>query len=192
MATVVAGTPPGADGPPPAAEPPPGGPTATLVFGTAPANTLVRCMSDICPEKQPVMVAAGYPKIPLTAEEHKVQFEFQAPGHKTEVMEYTLRAGANTISFTLQPENVVAANVATLRYSGAPTGTTVECMSGPCPDQQVHPVTETFPEIKMSGDNETVLLRFRAPGYRTGVGRYELRRGPNLIPIELDPVPNAN
>jgi len=101
-------------------------------------------MSDICPEKQPVMVAAGYPKIPLTAEEHKVQFEFQAPGHKTEVMEYTLRAGANTISFTLQPENVVAANVATLRYSGAPTGTTVECMSGPCPDQQVHPVTRPF------------------------------------------------
>jgi len=138
------------------------------------------------------MVTAGYPKIPLTAAEQKVQLEFQAPGHKTEVMEYTLRAGANTISFTLQADKPVGASVATLRYSGAPKGTTVECMSGPCPDKKVHPVTETFPEFKMSGDNETVLLRFRAPGYRTGVGRYELRRGANLIPIELDPVPNAN
>lgn len=190
MPTVAAGTPPGADGPPAPQTPPAGNAKlATLQFGNTPPNTLVVCSGDPCPEKAPVLVSAGYPGIPVTGDEVAVRLEFRAPGHTSQALDYTLKPGVNQIDVVLQPVNAQpATNSATLRYSGAPTGTTVECMSGPCPDQQVHPVTEEFPAIPMSGDRETVLLRFRAPGYRTAMGRYELRRGPNLIPIELDPV----
>ncbi len=189
MATVAAGTPPDTAGNPPPTNPPAGnGQAATLEFTNAPTNALVVCSGDVCPVTDPVLVSAGYPQIPLQGEA-AIRLEFRAPGYTSQTSDYTIKPGLNRIAISLQPSNkVTSTQTATLRYSGAPQGTTVECMSGPCPDKAAHPVTEEFPAIPMSGDRETVLFRFRAPGFRTAMGRYELRRGANVIPISLDPI----
>ncbi|MCB9750551.1 MAG: hypothetical protein H6713_11255 [Myxococcales bacterium] len=163
---------------------------ATLSFTSGPAGTTGRCLSDICPVKTDFNVASGYPSIRLTSSPQTVRFEFKSPTHTPKTFVYQLVPGTNTIDFDLGSGGTPSGegNYATLKFNGAPNGATVQCISGACPDKQQHAVTEAYPSIAMSSSEVTILLRFEAPGHRGETARFILQRGPNLIPIDLDPI----
>jgi hypothetical protein len=180
-------TEPGTTTPP---QPPPAGATASLVFSPGPANTTVTCMSGPCPTTTAELITATYPPVPAAPSGTKIQLEFRAPDHKPQVGEYTLYPGTNQIRFTLEPNTPSRPDTATVVFQGAPSGTTVECVSGPCPDKKSHSL-ETFPPIKLKSEEETLLLRFTAPGYRTGMSSYKVTRGANVMPVLLEKAPTG-
>ncbi len=182
---------------PPPAEPPPAEPQppaapgdAKLNFTNGPTGTTGRCLSDVCPVKNDFVVANGYPPIKLSSNPQTVRFEFKSPAHSPKTFVYQLVPGDNTIDFDLGGGGTPSGdgNYATLKFSGGPSGTTVECISGACPDKQKRAVTDPYPNISMSSSEATILLRFQAPGYRAEMARFVLQRGPNLIPIDLEEI----
>lgn len=178
---------PGTTTPP---QPPPAGSTASLVFAPGPTNTTVTCLSGPCPTTTAELITAPYPAVPATPSGTQIQLEFRAPDHKPLITNYTLYPGTNQIRFTLEPTSPVRPDGATLVFQGAPPGTTVECVSGPCPDKKSHAL-DSFPPIKLSRDEETMLLRFTAPGYRTGMSSYKVSRGPNNMSVLLEKAPTG-
>jgi len=171
-------------------QPPPAGSTASLVFGPGPTNTTVTCLSGPCPTTTAELITAPYPAVPAAPGGTQIQLEFRAPDHKPLISNYTLYPGANQIRFTLEPNSPIPPDGATLVFQGAPPGTTVECVSGPCPDKKSHAL-DSFPPIKLSRDEETMLLRFTAPGYRTGMSSYKVSRGPNNMSVLLEKAPTG-
>ncbi len=167
---------------------PPAGATASLVFGPGPTNTTVTCLGGPCPTTTAELISAPYPPVPAAPSGTQIQLEFRAPDHKPQIRNYTLVPGTNQISFTLEPTSPSRPDSATVVFQGAPSGTTVECVSGPCPDKKSHSL-DSFPPIKLERDEETMLLRFTAPGYRTGMSSYKVTRGPNVMPVLLERAP---
>jgi hypothetical protein len=189
-----AGTPP-ADASPPAnppadaGTPPPVDPAtaATLEFARGPQNTIVQCISGPCPTRSADFITVPYPQIPVPASGATIQLEFRAPDHKPFVGTFELKPGRNYIQFNLErPFN--APTTASFQFQGGPSGVTVECVSGPCPDTKPHPL-DKFPEIPLTEDGATLLLRFNAPGYRTAMTSFQVRRGPNIVPVMMERSP---
>lgn len=178
---------PGTTTPP---QPPPAGSTASLVFSQGPTNTTVTCLGGPCPTTTAELITAPYPPVPATPSGTKIQLEFRAPDHKPLVSDYTLYPGTNQIRFTLEPNSPSRPDTATVEFQGAPAGTTVECVSGPCPDKKSHSL-DSFPPIKVKNEEETVLLRFTAPGYRTGTSSYKVTRGQNVMSVLLEKAPTG-
>lgn len=171
--------------PPPApAEP---ATAATLEFARGPQNTIVQCISGPCPTRSADFVTAAYPQIPIPATGASIQLEFRAPDYKPYVGTYELKPGKNYIQFNLE-RAVGAPQTATFQFQGGPSGLTVQCVSGPCPDTKPYPV-EKFPEIPLTEDGGTLLLRFNAPGYRTAMTSFQVRRGPNIVPVLMERSP---
>lgn len=169
-------------------QPPPAGTTASLVFSPGPANATVTCLAGPCPTTTAELITAPYPPVPAAPSGTKIQLEFRAPDHRPQVSEYTLYPGTNQIRFTLEANSPGKPDTATVVFQGAPAGTTVECVSGPCPDKKSHSL-DSFPPIKVKSDEETLLLRFTAPGYRTGMSSYKVTRGANVMPVLLEKAP---
>ena len=143
-----------------------------------------------CPTTTAELITAPYPPVPATPSGTKIQLEFRAPDHKPLVSDYTLYPGTNQIRFTLEPNSPSRPDTATVEFQGAPAGTTVECVSGPCPDKKSHSL-DSFPPIKVKNEEETVLLRFTAPGYRTGTSSYKVTRGQNVMSVLLEKAPTS-
>lgn len=181
---------PPADGGTTPPQPPPAGGTATLVFAPGPANATVKCLSGPCPTLTAELLTAPYPAVAAAPSGTQITLEFNAPDHKPTSVNYTLYPGTNQIRFTLEPVTIPKPDSATLVFQGAPQGTTVQCVSGPCPDKKSHSL-ETFPAVKLDRDDETLLLRFIAPGYRTGMSSYKVNRGPNVMPVLLEKAPTG-
>lgn len=180
-------TEPGATTPPQA---PPAGSTASLVFGPGPSNTTVTCLSGPCPTTTAELITAPYPAVAAAPSGTQIQLEFRAPDHKPLVTNYTLYPGTNQIRFTLESSAPTRPDTTTVVFQGAPSGTTVECVSGPCPDKKSHGL-DNFPAIKLGSEEETLLLRFTAPGYRTGMSSYKVTRGVNVMPVLLEKAPTG-
>ena len=164
---------------------------ATLAFGQVPPYTTAQCMSGPCPTQAPVMIGvAGYPPVPIAGEAATVRFEFRAPGHKPATLDFRLVPGQNPINVALEPTGAADLKKATIAFSGAPAGTLVACVSGPCPDKAQRPVTDAFPEFALgeTDKDNSVILQFSAPGFRTEANLYILQPGRNRIPVELEPV----
>jgi len=166
------------------------GANASLVFGPGPTNTTVTCLVGPCPTTTAELITAPYPRVPATPGGTQIQLEFRAPDHKPLISNYTLYPGTNQIRFTLEPIAPSRPDTATVVFQGAPPGTMVECVSGPCPDKKSHSL-DSFPPIKVERDEETMLLRFTAPGYRTGMSSYKVTRGPNVMPVLLERSPTG-
>lgn len=180
-------TPPPTDTAPPTdPTPQPSGNSATLAFAPGPANTTVKCVSGPCPVSTAEVITRPYPPIAAAPGGTQIQLEFSAPEYKTVVNSYTLVPGTNQIAFTLEKDKIVLPDTATFVFQNAPQGTTVECVSGPCPDKKTHPADTTFPAIKLDKDDQTLLLRFNAPGYRTAMSSFQISRGPNIIPVLME------
>lgn len=173
--------------PPPAEPPPVAVPTANLEFAKGPSNTIVQCVSGPCPTRSADFITEPYPPIPLASGGTTVQLEFRAPDYKPFVATYNLVPGRNPIAFTLERE-FDAPKSATFLFQGAPAGTTVECVSGPCVDKKAH-APDKFPEIPLGEDGVTLLLRFKAPGYRTALTSFQVRRGANTVPVLMEQAP---
>jgi len=169
--------------------PHPAGHAATLVFAPGPANATVKCLSGPCPVTTAEVLTAPYPAISAEPKGTTVQLEFSAPDHKSVVNTYTLYPGTNQIGFTLEKPVIAPPDSATVEFQGAPDGATVECVSGPCPDKKVHTADKSFPAIKLDRDDQTLLLRFNAPGYRTAMTSFQVKRGPNIIPVLMERKP---
>lgn len=165
----------------------PAGSAATLAFAPGPANTTVTCIGGPCPVRTAEVITAPYPAIAAAPSGTQIQLEFKAPDHKPFTNTYTVYPGTNQIPFTLEKETIAKPDSATIQFQGAPAGATVECVSGPCQDhKKSYPVDGTFPPIKLDADDQTLLLRFNAPGYRTTVSSYKISRGANILPVLLD------
>lgn len=171
-------------------QPPPAGSTASLVFAPGPTNTTVTCIGGPCPTTTAELITAPYPPVPAAPSGTKIQLEFRAPDHKPLVSDYTLYPGTNQIRFTLEANSPTRPDTATVVFQGAPSGTTVECVSGPCPDKKSHSL-DSFPAIRVKSEEETLLLRFTAPGYRTGMSSYKVTRGANVMPVLLEKAPTG-
>jgi hypothetical protein len=172
------------------ANPPPvdaGSGAATLEFARGPQNTIVQCISGPCPTRSADFITVPYPQIPVPASGATIQLEFRAPDSKPYVGTYELKPGRNYIQFNLE-RAATAPTTATFQFQGGPTGVTVECVSGPCPDTKPHPI-DKFPEIPLNEDGATLLLRFNAPGYRTAMTSFQVRRGPNIVPVLMERSP---
>jgi hypothetical protein len=180
---------PADDRPTPTPTPTPPGSAATLAFATGPANTTVKCVSGPCPVATAEVITRPYPAIAAAPSGTAIQLEFSAPGYKPIVSNFTVYPGTNQIGFNLEKDVVTLPENAALEFQGAPSGTTVECMSGPCPDKKSHPADKSFPEVKLGKDEETLLLRFNAPGYRTAMTSFQVKRGPNIIPVLMERKP---
>lgn len=179
-------------GNPPPTNPPnpvPAGSAATLVFAPGPANATVKCLSGPCPVTTAEVLTAPYPAIAVAPGGTTVQLEFSAPDYKPVTNTYTLYPGTNQIGFTLEKPVIAPPDSATVEFQGAPDGATVECVSGPCPDKKVHTADKSFPAIKLDKDDQTLLLRFNAPGYRTAMTSFQVKRGPNIIPVLMERKP---
>lgn len=159
---------------------------ATLAFAPGPANTTVKCVSGPCPVSTSEVIMAPYPAIAAAPSGTAISLEFAAPGHKPAVLTYTIYPGTNQIAFNLEKDTVPKPDAATLVFQNAPAGTTVECVSGPCPDKKTHPADNSFPAIKLDKDDQTLLLRFNAPGYRTAMSSFQISRGPNVLPVLME------
>lgn len=183
--TPPASTPPATT--PPATTPPADLPTATLEFARGPQNTIVQCISGPCPTRSADFITEPYPPIPLAQGNTTIQLEFRARDHQPYVGTYNLVPGRNVIPFTLEREST-APQTATFMFQGAPAGLTVECVSGPCVDNKPYPI-EKFPEMPLKEDGVTLLLRFKAPGYRTAMTSFQVRRGPNSVPVLMEQAP---
>lgn len=184
----VAGANPGGNGgngatTPPTAE----GTAATLEFAQGPQNTIVQCVSGPCPTRSADFITGAYPSIPVPATGATVQLEFRAPHYKPYVGTYELKPGKNYIQFNLERE-FGAPTSATFQFQGAPSDTTVQCVSGPCLDTKAYPL-DKFPELPLKEDGGTLLLRFNAPGYRTAMTSFQVRRGPNVVPVLMEKAP---
>lgn len=166
-------------------QPAPASSSANLVFAPGPANTIVICRSGPCPVATAELITAPYPPIAAAPSGTQIQLEFHAAGHRPYIGNYTLYPGTNQIAFTLEQAKIAAPDSAIVTFQGAPSGTTVECVSGPCPDKASHTL-ESFPPIKLDRDDQTLLLRFNAPGYRTTLASFQVSRGKNIIPVLLD------
>lgn len=166
-------------------QPAPAASNATLVFAPGPANTIVICRSGPCPVATAELISAPYPPVPATPSGTAIQLEFHAAGHKPFTGNYTLYPGTNQIAFTLETAKVSMPDSATVTFQGAPAGTTVQCVSGPCPDTKAHAI-DSFPAIPLKADDQTLLLRFNAPGYRTGMSSFQVSRGANVIPVLME------
>lgn len=166
-------------------QPAPAGGNATLVFAPGPANTIVICRSGPCPVATAELITAPYPPVPAAPSGTAIQFEFHAAGYKPYTGSYTLYPGTNQIAFSLEQAKPTTPDSATVTFQGAPSGTTVQCVSGPCPDTKTHPL-DSFPPIPLSKDDQTLLLRFNAPGYRTGMSSFQVSRGANVIPVLME------
>jgi hypothetical protein len=164
---------------------PPASSTATLAFAPGPANTIVICRSGPCPVATAELITAPYPPVPAAPGGTQIQLEFHAAGHKPYTGNYTLYPGTNQIAFTLEQAKIALPDSAILTFQGAPDGATVECVSGPCPDNKPHSL-DSFPPIKLAKDDQTLLLRFNAPGHRTGMSSFQVSRGPNVIPVLME------
>jgi hypothetical protein len=169
--------------------PHPAGHAATLVFAPGPANATVKCLSGPCPVTTAEVLTVPYPAISADPKGTSVQLEFSAPDYKSVVNTYTLYPGTNQIGFTLEKPVIAPPDSATVEFQGAPDGATVECVSGPCPDKKVHTADKSFPAIKLDKDDQTLLLRFNAPGYRTAMTSFQVKRGPNIIPVLMERKP---
>ncbi len=168
---------------------PAAGSAATLAFATGPANTTVKCVSGPCPVATAEVITRPYPAIAAAPSGTAIQLEFSSPGYKPIVSNFTVYPGTNQIGFNLEKDVVTLPENAALEFQGAPSGTTVECMSGPCPDKKSHPADKSFPEVKLGKDEETLLLRFNAPGYRTAMTSFQVKRGTNIIPVLMERKP---
>lgn len=175
--------------PNPSTTPPQPGSAATLVFAPGPANATVKCLSGPCPVTTAEVLTSPYPAIAAAPSGTQVQLEFNAPDYKPVVNTYTLYPGTNQVPFTLEKATVAPPDTASFDFQGAPSGTTVECMSGPCPDKKIHAADKSFPAIKLDKDDQTLLLRFNAPGYRTAMTSFQVKRGPNIIPVLMERKP---
>ncbi len=175
----------GAVTPPSPPNPPLASGNATLVFAPGPANTIVICRSGPCPVATAELISVPYPPVLAAPGGTAIQFEFHAAGFKPYIGSYTLYPGTNQIAFTLESSRPTAPDSATVTFQGAPAGTTVQCVSGPCPDTLAHPI-ESFPAIPLKADDQTLLLRFNAPGYRTGMSSFQVSRGSNVIPVLME------
>lgn len=160
---------------------------AHLEFAKGPQNTIVQCVSGPCPTRSADFITSAYPPIPVPAAGATVQLEFRAMHYKPHVGTYNLVPGRNFIQFTLEREFGAPEN-ASLQFEGAPAGATVECVSGPCVDNKPHPI-DKFPELPLKDDGVTLLLRFNAPGYRTAMTSFQVRRGPNAVPVLMEKAP---
>lgn len=186
-------TPPAATGTPPAGNPPvsnpppDNAPKALLEFAAGPQNTIVQCISGPCPTRSADFITETYPPIPLVQGNTTIQLEFRARDYEPYVGTYNLVPGRNVIPFTLAREST-APQTATFMFEGAPTGLTVECVSGPCVDNKPH-ATDKFPEMPLKDDGATLLLRFNAPGYRTAMTSFQVRRGRNSVPVLMEKAP---
>ena len=166
---------------------PAAGPVATLEFASGPQSTIVQCLSGPCPTRSADFITSVYPPIPIPAEGASIQLEFRAPRHKPFVSTYNLVPGRNPIQFTLERE-FGAPTSASFQFQGAPPGTVVECVSGPCADNKPHP-SDSFPDMPLNDDGATLLLRFNAPGYRTAMTSFQVQRGPNSVPVLMEKAP---
>ena len=191
-----AGNPPATNPPvtnPPATNPPPvepapaNVPTATLEFAQGPQNTIVQCIAGPCPTRSADFITEPYPPIPLVQGNTKIQLEFRARDYQPFIGNYDLVPGRNPIAFTLSREST-APQTATFTFEGAPAGLTVECVSGPCVNNKAH-AFDKFPEMPLKDDGVTVLLRFNAPGYRTAMTSFQVRRGRNSVPVLMERAP---
>lgn len=163
------------------------GPVATLEFSSGPQNTIVQCVSGPCPTRSADFITTVYPPIPIPAGGAAIGLEFRAPDYKPHVGTYNLVPGRNPIAFTLERE-FGAPTSAVIQFQGAPAGTVVECVSGPCADNKPYAL-DKFPEIPLKEDGGTLLLRFNAPGYRTAMTSFQVRRGTNAVPVLLEKAP---
>ncbi len=167
--------------PPPA----PTGSAATLVFPPGPPNTTVRCVSGPCPISTAELITAKYPEITTGTGGVAIELEFHAADHRPYVGKYTVFPGTNQVPFTLERIRVLPPDSAEITFQGAPEGATVECVSGPCPDKKTYPLA-SFPAVKLAKDDQTLLLRFNAPGYRTAISSFQVSRGPNVMPVLME------
>lgn len=182
-------TPPVSNTPPPANNTPPPAnvPTATLEFAAGPQNTIVQCIAGPCPTRSADFITEPYPPIPLVQGNTRIQLEFRARDYQPFIGNYDLVPGRNPIAFTLTREST-APQTAIITFEGAPSGLTVACVSGPCVDTKAHEA-DKFPEMPLKDDGVTVLLRFNAPGYRTAMTSFQVRRGRNSVPVLMERAP---
>lgn len=166
-------------------------PVATLEFAPGPPNTIVQCTRGPCPTRSADFITEPHAPIALPASGASIELEFRAPGHKRLTQTYALKPGKNYIEYALTPTPAPGPpNAAKLQFDAAPQGLTIECLSGPCPDHKLYPA-DRFPELPMTAEEATVLFMFRAPGYRDANTSYQIRRGPNLIPVVMERAPLA-
>lgn len=166
-------------------QPPPAGTSATLVFPPGPPNTTVKCLSGPCPLTTAELVTAPYPPLAASTAGTVIELEFHAADHRPHVAKYTIFPGTNQVPFTLERIVIPPPDSAVITFQGAPDGATVQCVSGPCPDKKPHSL-ESFPEVKLAKDDQTLLLRFNAPGHRTAMSSFQVSRGPNVIPVLME------
>ncbi len=151
---------------------------------------MVICLRGPCPVATAELITVPYPPLAVAPSGTQVSLEFRAPNHRPVVNDYTLYPGVNTITYSLAVERPGPPDSAKLDFQGLPGGTSVECIGGPCPDSKVHPANN-FPEVKLKNDDETLLLRFKAAGYRTSINSFKLKRGVNTLLLVLEPETGA-
>lgn len=161
---------------------------ATLEFAPGPPNTIVQCMRGPCPSRSADFITQPHAPLEVAAAGTEVELEFRSPGHQPYTSTYTLKPGRNYIQFSLQPATVGLPTEATLRFTEAPAGLKVACISGPCVDHKAYPA-ESFPPLPLQSDGVTTLFRFDAPGYRTANSSFQIRRGPNEVPVMMERAP---
>jgi len=166
-------------------QPSPAGASATLVFPPGPPNTTVKCLSGPCPVSTADLITAPYPPIAASTAGTVIELEFHAAEHRPYVGKYTVFPGTNQVPFSLERIVILPPDSAVITFQGAPDGAMVECVSGPCPDKKPHSL-DSFPAVKLAKDDQTLLLRFNAPGYRTAMSSFQVSRGPNVIPVLME------
>ncbi len=166
-------------------QPAPTAANATLVFAPGPANTIVICRSGPCPVATAELITVPYPQIAAAPSGTALQLEFHAAGYMPYIGNYTLYPGTNQIAFKLEASRPPVPDSAMIRFDGAPPGATVQCVSGPCPDTKTYPI-DGFPPVKLARDDQTLLLRFTAPGYRTATSGYQVSRGAIVLPVVME------
>jgi serine/threonine-protein kinase len=78
---------------------------------------------------------------------------------------------------------------ATLTFTGAPPGTTITCVSGPCPDRAPHLLgVDKFPPIDLGDLPEAeISLKAAATGYASNTFKARIGPGETVVPIALTP-----
>jgi hypothetical protein len=75
---------------------------------------------------------------------------------------------------------------ASLTFNGAPKGTAVRCIAGPCPDTIAHLLeSEGFPDIPMTTHEATLRFEIRALGFNRQERTVSIYPGRNTVTLSL-------
>ena len=128
----------------------------------------------------------GRQKMPL----HDRTVEFELPGERAVVA----ITGARYQGHVIVERDACKAPIvlqakprpATLKFTGAPSGTTIKCVAGPCPDDSPH-FPDAFPPIALGEPEAEISLKAAATGFASKTFKIRIGPGETVVPIDLTP-----